>query len=119
MIIQKMFSFEAAHFLPGEEIYGNCSRVHGHSYKLLVEVKGKVDKDTGMVMNFADLKAIVNTEIVDRLDHRILNDFFKIPTAENMVIDFGGRIALALPKGIKIHAVTLWETATSSARVEF
>ena len=70
--ITKEFKFETGHALYGYD--GLCKNVHGHSYKLSVTVVGKPIEDQshvkfGMVMDFSDLKAIVNTLIVKPFDH--------------------------------------------------
>lgn len=66
-VVSKTFRFEAAHVLPRHP--GKCSRLHGHSWVLTVAVEGPVDEETGFVVDYADLSALVNHEIVDRLDH--------------------------------------------------
>lgn len=71
-----------------EKIFGRWSRKHGHNYRLEVTVKGEPDPVTGMVVNLTDLKAVMEREIMDRFDHRDLNEdtdyFEKIPpTPEN------------------------------------
>lgn len=136
--IAKEFSFEAAHTLYGYD--GLCKHVHGHSYKLLVSVLGQPISDTndpklGMVMDFGDLKRIVKTLIVDKLDHSwVVNEndpqlhqlpqhimFDRIikvpyqPTSENMLIDFAEILQKALPSTVKLKYMLLKETATSYA----
>lgn len=137
--ITKQFSFETGHALYGYD--GKCKNVHGHSYKLSVTVSGKpIDDNTnvkfGMVIDFGDLKKIVNEEVVDLFDHAtvfnkntphielakelkdrghhvILVDYQ--PTSEMMVIDFAAKIKARLPDNIKLHAIKLQETDTSFA----
>ena len=137
--LTKEFSFESAHALDGYD--GLCREIHGHSYRLFVTIKGEPiseegDPKLGMVMDFGDLKRIVNREIVDRLDHSfVLRDseqnvglrevlgakFSKVvlvdyqPTCENMLSDFAARLQSALPVGIELHSLRLHETATSYA----
>ena len=70
--ITKKFGFEMAHALWNYD--GACKNIHGHSYKLFVTVRGEPVQDennvkTGMVMDFGDLKQIVNRTIVKRFDH--------------------------------------------------
>ena len=86
MKIGKHFEFEASHILPKHP--GKCSRMHGHSYKLIVIIDGSVDKETGMVVDFAVLSDIVKEEIINKYDHRHMNDYFENPTAENMAQAF-------------------------------
>lgn len=72
MQLKKTFRFEASHVLPKHP--GKCSRLHGHSWVLHVFVDGPVAKDTGFVMDYADIKAAVQP-IVDALDHRHLGQY--------------------------------------------
>jgi len=137
--ITKKFNFETGHALYGYD--GKCKNVHGHSYKLSVTVSGKPITDStnvkfGMVIDFSDLKKIVNEEIVDIFDHAtvfnkntphvelakelmardhhvLLVDYQ--PTSEMMVIDFAQKIKSRLPKNIKLHAIKLQETESSFA----
>lgn len=93
MIITIETSFASSHKLYKEEnsydenyrIYGNCCNLHGHNYKLFVSVEGNI-KNTGMVINFKELKSIINRYINNSYDHKNLNDVIDtIPTAENLV----------------------------------
>jgi 6-pyruvoyltetrahydropterin/6-carboxytetrahydropterin synthase len=80
MIIGKTFKFEAAHCLPGHE---KCGKVHGHTYKLTVEVKDRIHPN-GMVMDLHNLSDLVG-KVISTWDHSYLNDLFSQPTCENMV----------------------------------
>ena len=137
--LTKEFSFESAHALDGYD--GLCREIHGHSYRLFVTVVGEPtceesDPKLGMVMDFGDLKRIVNNEIVDRLDHSFvvrnstqnatliatLGEKFKNvvvvdyqPTCENMLSDFAARLQKALPANVQLYSLRLHETATSYA----
>ncbi len=120
--ITKEFTFETGHALYGYD--GLCKNVHGHSYKLSVTVKGQPIEDTtnvkyGMVIDFSDLKKIVNEEIVTPFDHatvlnihsphkalademekrghKVLRVNYQ-PTSEMMVIDFAQKSRRACPK---------------------
>lgn len=137
--ITKQFDFETGHALYGYD--GKCKNVHGHSYKLSVTVIGHPISDTsnvkyGMVIDFSDLKVIVQEEIVEQFDHAtvfnkntphvelaeelgkrghtiILVDYQ--PTSEMMLVDFAERIKNRLPKTIKLFSLKLQETGTSHA----
>jgi 6-pyruvoyltetrahydropterin/6-carboxytetrahydropterin synthase len=135
--ISKEFTFEMAHALYGHK--GDCKNIHGHSYKLTITLKGKPiqqegHSSNGMVMDFSDLKKIVNENIINEFDHAlalnanspqadidlkgIANKLILLPyqpTCENMLIDFSERINKKLPDGIKLHSMLLRETATSFA----
>ena len=134
--ITKKFKFEMAHALYGYD--GLCKNIHGHSYKLFVTVKGKIENDSGnpkdgMVLDFDILKSIVKPEIINKYDHSLvlnansphseidLSVFEKVfflpyqPTSENLVTDFALTIQNKLPDGVELHKVVLSETATSFA----
>ena len=139
--LTKEFSFESAHALDGYD--GLCREIHGHSYRLFVTIKGEPVSEEGnpklgMVMDFGDLKRIVNREIVDRLDHSftirrtatngpliemLQSHYTHIhvvdwqPTSENMLRDMATRLLPAMPAGIRLVALKLYETATSSAEL--
>lgn len=100
--IGRKFEFEACHFLPGKEVYGECSNLHGHRYELEVVAAGEVSKD-GWLLNFKDLKELVQETVIAKYDHQNLNDYFEIPTAENV----GSDIFITLEKKLKEHNMTL------------
>jgi 6-pyruvoyltetrahydropterin/6-carboxytetrahydropterin synthase len=68
MKIAKEFRWEMGHRLP--EHFGKCKNIHGHSYRMIVELEGEVDK-SGMVMDYYDLKKIVEP-VVEKLDHTFM-----------------------------------------------
>jgi len=115
--ICRRFEFHAAHHLPNHE--GKCKETHGHSYILEVEVIGKIHTEgpaAGMIMDFSRLKKIVNDSVLEKIDHKNLNDIWDNPTAENMVVDISRWIELELPLGlILLNRVRLWETGNSYA----
>lgn len=113
MIIAKTFAFEAAHHLPNVPPGHQCARVHGHSYRVEVEVVGEVDGSMGWVVDFGDLKAAW-TRTGATLDHTDLNDTLDNPTAENLAMFLYSDLVLELP-GAVVLSVTVWETATSRA----
>ena len=116
------FTFDAAHKLHNYE--GKCKQLHGHTYKLQVTICGIPDITTGLLVDFNDLKRLVKTMIVDKLDHRNLTDFFddcyvsrKIggmnTTVENICIWIWNTLYPAhLPQ---LYEITLWETPTCYA----
>ena len=115
----KEFEFHAAHLLPHH--LGACQNLHGHTYKLKVCVEGLTKKEgasQGMIVDFSDLKRIVNAHIVTPLDHADLNVQFKNPTAELMLKWIKETLCevfeTELP-GIRPTEIVLWETPTSSA----
>ena len=113
MQIRKHFRFEAAHVLPFHP--GKCARMHGHSYRLEVAIRGPIQSEgpaRGMIEDFDTIKQIVRREVVDVLDHQTLNDLIENPTAEHIVMWIWHRVA---PHLRGLDELVLWETANSSA----
>jgi 6-pyruvoyltetrahydropterin/6-carboxytetrahydropterin synthase len=79
--------------------------LHGHSYVLEVTVNRPVDPESGLAIDFSELKAIVRREVIDRLDHRYVNDLVDNPSAENMAFWIWKRLASHLPglEEIELH----------------
>ena len=128
-----------SHALEGYD--GACRNIHGHSYKFFVTVAGTPADDdknpkNGMVMDFGDLKRIVNERVIQRYDHAfvarltdgnhsLLEEMKKYygkvemvdyqPTCENMIIRFAEDIMAGLPAGVRLYSLRLHETATSCA----
>jgi 6-pyruvoyltetrahydropterin/6-carboxytetrahydropterin synthase len=107
--VRRRFDFEAAHHLPNHP--GKCRELHGHSFRLLVTVDGPVDRQSGMVIDFADLKRVVREHVIDRLDHRCANDLIENPTAENLAVWIWTELAPLLPA---LCEVELFETGNCS-----
>ncbi len=103
--VKVAFDFEAAHRLPQHP--GKCKELHGHSYHLVVTVSRRVAQETGMAIDFADLKQIVRREVVDRLDHTYLNDKIDNPTAEILSVWIWQALREPL---LGLVEVELWET---------
>ena len=137
--ITKKFDFEAGHALFGYD--GKCKNIHGHSYKLFVTVIGEPINDSshiknGMVIDFGDLKTIVNQENIKPFDHSVIfnnqsphkaigekllaegHNVIMVdyqPTSENLIIDFAHKIQAQLPKSISLFSLRLQETESSFA----
>ena len=107
----KDFRFEAAHWLPNVAVGHKCRRVHGHSFRGEVAVRGPLDPQFGWVIDFADLKRAVDP-LVARLDHYTLNEIpgLENPTAELLAIWIWRELIGPLPM---LHRVTIEETCTS------
>lgn len=96
MIVAKDFRFEAAHSLDHLPAEHPCSRTHGHSYRIVVYVRGLCDPDMAWVMDYAEIGKIVRELVVDVLDHRNLNEFITPSTAENLAEWIWCRVAPAI-----------------------
>ena len=80
--VVKKFSFSAAHFLPNYE--GDCKNLHGHTWKGEVEIEGYINNETGMIIDFKEVKKELR-KIEDLFDHKLLNDIMCNPTCEHLV----------------------------------
>lgn len=118
------YEFAASHRLhvdsmsetENREIFGKCNNAngHGHNYEVEVTVSGRVDPKSGMLANIEELDRIVNTEVVDRFDHKHLNldleDFSgQNPTTEVLTRTIWKRLSGKLPS--KLEKVLVRETA--------
>lgn len=128
MIVTARLTFSAAHRLhnPAYDdawnrgMYDKCDNPagHGHNYALEVSVEGKIDPETGMVIDLKKLKQIMRERVIDRVDHTNLNsdvDFLRgvIPTAENLARCFWQQLAPAIRDG-RLHQIVLHETERNS-----
>ncbi len=122
-VVRRVY-FSAAHRLTNPALteaenwatFGHCNnpKGHGHNYTLEVSVRGAVDPETGFVIDLAQLKRIMNERIVDRVDHKHLNedvDFLRgvNPTAENLAVVFWRELAPWIPAGV-LHCVRVYES---------
>lgn len=128
MIVTARLTFSAAHRLnnPSRDAawnratYDKCDNPagHGHNYALEVSVRGRIDPETGMVIDLKKLKDLMRECVIDRVDHRNLNedvDFLRgvIPTAENLARSFWQQLAPAIPHG-ELYEIVLQETERNS-----
>lgn len=91
-------------------LFGRSASQHGHNYRVEVTVRGEPDPVTGMVMDLAELKAVIEREVMARFDHRDLNrdtPYFEKtpPTPERFALVIFELLAAAL--GARLHAVRL------------
>ena len=97
-------------------LFGKCNNLngHGHNYTLDVSVRGPIDEQTGYVIDLGALKALVNTHVVDLIDHRNLNldvAFMRgvIPTSENIIVAMWKELQPVVQPG-RLTRLVLWET---------
>lgn len=108
MRITTEFHYDAAHRLPQLPDTHKCSRLHGHTYRLLVTCEGPVSSN-GFVIDFADVKAAINP-LIQQLDHQYLNDIIDNPTVEIQLQWLWERIELP-----NLYELTLFEGLNNSA----
>jgi 6-pyruvoyltetrahydropterin/6-carboxytetrahydropterin synthase len=99
--LTRRYSFSASHRLNSEALspeenratFGKCNNPfgHGHNYFVEVTVSGRVDPQTGMICNLADLDGWVRENVLERYDHQDLNHLTefaaKVPTTENLCVE--------------------------------
>ncbi len=141
--LTKQFEFQMAHALCGYD--GKCRNIHGHNYKLFVTVEGlplddKQSAKNGMVLDFSDLKHIVEQQVIEPLDHALMlpedspylsllegvdspDDQPKMvvsafqPTCENLLLYFARLLDGKFPEGVRLFSLKLYETETSYAEL--
>ncbi len=116
--------FNAAHRLynkdwseeRNQQVFGRCNNpnFHGHNYELHVKVIGEQDPQTGYVIDLSDLNEIIQDRVVDRFDHKNLNEDIddfedKIPTTENLAIVIYQRLRQQLSDKYELK-IRLFET---------
>lgn len=129
--ITKKIEFEAAHRISNYP--GSCSEIHGHTYKLEVTVSGEINRETDMVMDFKNLKEILQKTVIAHFDHALIlkknmenqtifsSYLGKItwmesePTAEQMLLWMVSSITPHLPSGVSLQKLKLHETSGSFA----
>lgn len=114
MKIRKAFFFDAAHRLEKLPPDHKCSRLHGHTWKVVAEAEGPVNQTYDWIMDFALLSLNMNTYAILDLDHRYLND---IPGLENSTCEV---LAKWIYDRVKPHlkelsAIEVFESRTASA----
>ncbi|WP_076372846.1 6-pyruvoyl trahydropterin synthase family protein [Mucilaginibacter lappiensis] len=130
--ITRRETFNAAHRMyreewsaeKNEEIFGKCANPnwHGHNYNLFVTVKGEVSYTNGYLIDLKQLKAIIQENAIEKLDHKNLNldvDFMqgKMATTELLCMEIFNQLKtpIEINKGVFLHSVRLYETENNSA----
>lgn len=114
--VEKIFHFEAAHSLKHHD--GKCRNVHGHSYVMHVIIRSETLQTYGpkvnMIIDFQDINAIVHPMIKEYLDHHFLNDTLR---SDSTTVEFICKWIFDYlePHIPGLHAITLYETASSKA----
>ena len=109
--LERVYRFEAAHFLPKVPAGHKCARMHGHSYVVEIAIEGDVDPERGWLMDFAQIDEHV-APLVRQLDHQVLNKIPGLdnPTSEHLAAWWWGKLTPTLPALVE---VVISETPTS------
>lgn len=107
----KSFTFDAAHKLINYD--GKCENLHGHTYKLEVSLEGDPDEN-GMIIDFTELKKVVEEKVIDVLDHSYINDVIEQSTSENIAVWIWNRLERAFEReNARLYEIKLYETRDS------
>lgn len=109
--------FSSAHQLRGYK--GKCERLHGHNWRVQVVVSAEKTGETGLVIDFHELKRIVD-EILTTIDHSVLNQIFPFteinPSSENIAKWLYDSVKKKInSRNIGISSITVWESENASA----
>ena len=109
--LTRIFQFSAAHALPRTDSGHKCRETHGHNFTVEIDVRGDVDPQTGWLLDYGDLKEIVEP-VIRQLDHRLLNEVpgLENPTSEMLARWIWDRLIPGLPG---LSRVTVSETPWS------
>ncbi|BBP45710.1 6-carboxy-5,6,7,8-tetrahydropterin synthase [Thiosulfatimonas sediminis] len=110
-VLKTMLDFAAAHTLRGYP--GDCAKLHGHNWKIEVQIVGSKLNEIGMVVDFKEIKRHAK-EVIKELDHTYLNDHPHFastnPTAENIAAYLYQQIAARIgSQTVQMHSITVWE----------
>lgn len=128
--LTRRFAFSASHRLcssqlsedANQEVYGLCTNIHGHNYRLEITLRGEPDPKTGFFCNVMDLHALVQERIVDPCEHQFLNELplfaGQTTTMENLAQTIWNTIAADIRSwGVELHEVLLAETDDNVVRL--
>jgi 6-pyruvoyltetrahydropterin/6-carboxytetrahydropterin synthase len=130
LIFKRTYTFSAAHRLynpafsdeQNQAVFGKCNNpnFHGHNYNFEVLLTGTIDPTTAMLINLVELDALVNSALVDKVDHKNLNmdvPLFEghITSAENIAKVFYGILAPLLPAHVTLVGIKVQESQNNSA----
>jgi len=124
--LERVYRFSASHLYRRPEWseeenrhrFGRCANLpgHGHNYRLTVAIAGEPEPASGFVIDLGELDRLVSREVLDRVDHRHLNEALPefapgaaIPSSENLVLWIRDRLLPALPAGARLTALRLAE----------
>ncbi len=113
----KSFHFEAAHSLPLVPAGHPCARIHGHSYRIEVVVRGELDPEFGWVLDYGQISEVLKPIIDKELDHRLLNEIpgLENPTSELLARWLWQRVAARVPQ---LARITIAETCSSTCHYD-
>jgi 6-pyruvoyltetrahydropterin/6-carboxytetrahydropterin synthase len=115
--LSKRFTFSAAHYIKNEKLseeenlrlFGKCTKMHGHNYVLIVHFIGKIDPETGIIVNLSLVKELVEP-LLTRMDHSLVNDFLGSLATTEILAKYIYEELKGKFSNIEYLQVELWET---------
>lgn len=113
--LRQSFQFESARFLPNLPQSHPCSRMHGHSFKIILIWKGTINPQIGWVRDYHEVKEQTQSTVLNHLDHQILNEIpgLENPTSELLAVYIYNKIKSWLPE---LTQVIVKETPDTECR---
>lgn len=112
--LRRQFQIESARFLPGLPEGHPCRRMHGHSFTIILTLRGNLDPKIGWVFDFHEIEQAAKP-VLDELDHRVLNDVpgLENPTSENLCIYLFQKLESRIPM---LYQIIIRETRDTECR---
>ena len=112
--LKQQFQIEAARFLPNLPSSHPCSRMHGHSFSIILTLQGPLDPKIGWVRDYHEIQQIMNP-LLQNLDHKVLNEVAGLenPTSENLCVFIYNQIK---PKLKELKSVSIKETQLTECK---
>ncbi|MNK01222.1 6-carboxy-5,6,7,8-tetrahydropterin synthase [compost metagenome] len=106
--LKQHFQIESARFLPHLPAEHPCSRMHGHSFKIILTLHGGLDGKVGWVIDYNEIQSQMKP-LLEQIDHRVLNEVpgLENPTSELLAVWIYDRAHKVLPQLVR---VTILET---------
>ncbi|MFN8945498.1 MAG: 6-pyruvoyl trahydropterin synthase family protein [Pseudobdellovibrionaceae bacterium] len=116
-LLKQHFQIESARFLPHLPATHPCSRMHGHSFKIIVSVLGQLDGKIGWVIDYNDIQGAMKP-ILDQIDHQELNKVpgLQNPTSEIIAQWVYTQMKVVLPQ---VHQICVMETPTTECHYPY
>jgi len=88
MRIYRTYRAHCARYIPTLNDDHICKKMHGHTFNIVIYLEGPINPNTGFVMDFFDLDIIVKKEVIDLIDHKVLNDIngLENPSSEHLAV---------------------------------
>lgn len=123
--LSRRYSLPALHTLTGKgfskkknlQVFGPCSRLHGHDYQIEVTITGPIDAMTGLMICRDELDSMVRNRLIEPYSGKNLSDHFLHTTGEALALEFHGILEPWIKDPLRLLSVTVRETRKNSFHV--